>query len=540
MPDAEPVESPPNTRLPWTKGIAPRYIALFLLVPFADQLAGHSLALGGLGVALVGVTVGAGLAMVLLYYPSTILGLRARRPLDDVAASAFGEVGAAWIVPAVVAVAQLVWFAVTIDYAVEIAFRSLSAFGLLDPRHLTAPGPDGRFSADGLFLWVSACWVLASVVIGTVAFRLVAAVMAGYQAFPALALGAAALWAIPSAGRYVPAGPDPGTEFEPWAAGFLGAMQFVFAFAATFAVLGADWGAASRDEDDVRLGGIVGLMVAPMVIAALALLIVAGANAPAASSVPTGLGPPAGFARQTDPIGETPRPPDRDDDLTLRGSLRSSLPPRAAGLALIVLDLGLLGPACFAPFVLTREARKLAPRLPRWAFVIGGALLAWPLVAVRIGMRIGPVLVFLGALMAPLGGVIAAECVRLRGRWTGPRPGVRALAVGSWLVGLGVGDLPIVGGWLGVRSLADLPLPTLLACFTAFALQWFGGLLGADSKKSSQLLLDEPKNAVEAGERLPSDGPAPSISHSGGTEDSGGADDREPSPVPEPPAAQLG
>ena len=466
-------------RLPWSKGIAPRYIALFLLVPFADQLAGGSLALGGLGAAIVGATVGAALAMFLLYYPSAILGLRSRLPTDRVAASTFGQAGAAWLVPAVVAVAQLVWFAVTIDYAVEVVFQALHSLGLLHPSHLRVPGADGAFGADGLFLWVSACWTLASVLIGTIAFRLVAAVMAGYQAFPALVLGALAIWAIPQVANYQPPGPGPGSDFEPWVAGFMGALQYVFGFSATFAVLGADWGAASRFEDDVRYGGLVGLVVAPTVIATLVLLIVAGANGSASSprqDLPgPGLGAPIPQLPTSGPIGGLPPSPESDVHLTLRDSIASGSSPRLAGIALIILDLGLLGPACFAPFVMTREARKLAPKLPRWACVLAGAALAWPLVALRIGMHLGPVLTFLGALMAPLGGAIAAECVRQRGIWPGPRPGTCRTALAAWSVGFLVGIAPILGGWTGLKTL-DLPLPTLLAWFAAFAIHWFGSI----------------------------------------------------------------
>ena len=56
--ELRPVTPAPPEPLPWTKGIGPRYIALFLVIVYYDQLAPRTLAVGGLGPAVMGATVG--------------------------------------------------------------------------------------------------------------------------------------------------------------------------------------------------------------------------------------------------------------------------------------------------------------------------------------------------------------------------------------------------------------------------------------------------------------------------------------------------
>src|SRR5262249_51847984 len=56
-------------------------------------------------------------------------------------------------------------------------------------------------------------------------------------------------------------------------------IELVFGFFATAGAMGADWGAVSRTERDVRLGGWVSVAMASWTVATLALLTVAGSLA---------------------------------------------------------------------------------------------------------------------------------------------------------------------------------------------------------------------------------------------------------------------
>jgi cytosine permease len=437
--------SEPPDALPWTRGVAPRYIALYLLIVYFDQLAVSTLPVGGLAPAALGTTVGGVLAFLLLFYPPAILGWKSRRPLEGVAQGAFGVRGALWVPGVLLGLAQVLWFAVTLYYAVDLALRALATLGLIDAGHLDVWNVGGLRLAGPLFLWVALAWAIASAVIGTVAFRLTAAVMAGYQAFPAIALGLVMLWAIRGAPAFVPSGIDPASgeaAAKPWTFSFVMALQHVFAFSATFGAMAADWGAASRRADDVRLGGFVGVALASTVLGTLALLTVAGALG--------GHG------------GQGP------GDFTVRHALQRELAGPPGGVALIVLNLALLGPACFTPFVIGRRFHEAFPRVPRAGWSLIGAVATLPLIAFRIPARLGPVFAVLGALFAPVVGALAADAARGGGAWPGPRRGVNLAGLVAWAVGLGVGLVPVVGPGLGLADAAFFQPAALLAFASAF------------------------------------------------------------------------
>jgi hypothetical protein len=94
---AAPTSLPPTELVDWTKGIAPRYIALFLVVVFSDQLAVHTLAVGGLLPSILGALVASLLCYFLLFRPLAQCGLATRLSIEGVGASAFGTAGARWL-----------------------------------------------------------------------------------------------------------------------------------------------------------------------------------------------------------------------------------------------------------------------------------------------------------------------------------------------------------------------------------------------------------------------------------------------------------
>lgn len=442
---------PPPDALPWSKGLAPRYIALFLLVVYYDQLSRRTLAVGGLLPSVAGLLIGAFLAVILFFRPLALSGVVGRIRLEEACARVFGR-QAAWLLPGLLmGLAHIVWFAVAIDYAIDLAFRGLVSMRLLDPSHLGTQTLWGRRVPGALFLWVALAWSVTSALLGLVTYRLVAAVMAGYQPFVALALAAAAGWAFPLAGGFVPTGVDPGTgQTAAWPALAAGGrmIEMVLGFFATHAALGVDWGRSSRERADVEAGGWVGVAMAAVSTGCLALLIVAGAN-----------------SRQGDPASRVegiPKSPVAELDangsaaLTVRDALSSGLVPAPfSGIIPIVLSVGLLGPACFAPLLIARFLGLVAPGPPRWAWTVVGALAAWPLIALRLPERLDLAFTGLGVAIGPLVGVLAADWWRTRGNGEAGE-GVRAAGVIAWIVGVAV------GGALALASASAGPMvPTL-------------------------------------------------------------------------------
>lgn len=488
---------PPSTPepLPWTKGIAPRYIALFLLIVFHDQLALKTLAVGGLAPAALGATIGGVLAFLLLFYTPAMWGLRSHRGLIGIAASTFGKRGSVWLPGALLGVVEVVWFAVTLFYAVDLAFRALSTIGLLDPTHLDPIRWQGLTLAGPLFFWVALAWSIASALIGTLAFRLTAAVMAGYQPFPAIVLGLVAIWAMPGLVGFEPLGYDPETAeavADPSWFAFLMMVQLVFGFFATFGAMGADWGASSRNVDDVRWGGLVGVAFAATVLATLALLIVAGANGREPS--PEGLrgnlatqqrliaarsgsnlaGTPESAAVAVREVGGR--------NYSVRYVLQHGLGGIPGGIALIVLSLALLGPACFAPYVIGRRLHETWPVWPRWGWSVAGAVATWPIIGLRWPIRLESIFGVLGALFAPVVGAFAADALRHRGHWPGARQGINPAGWVAWLVGVIVGLVPWVGPALGFAGASRFQPAALMAFGAAFVTYLALAIVGLESR----------------------------------------------------------
>ena len=94
----------------------------------------------------------------------------------------------------------------------------------------------------------------APAVMGTVAVRVVSAVMFTYPAFPALALALVLILTLPGIGapRFEPSrAPLPGVDGH--VSAMLSLVQWIGGFFVTSALVAADWGAASRARRDVTL-----------------------------------------------------------------------------------------------------------------------------------------------------------------------------------------------------------------------------------------------------------------------------------------------
>ena len=87
---------PATARHPWWSTPASALIATYLWIAYADRIAQPSLAIGGLGAAILGAVLGGLLGAALLFVPAGLLGVRSRRPLMVVAAGAFGAGGRPW------------------------------------------------------------------------------------------------------------------------------------------------------------------------------------------------------------------------------------------------------------------------------------------------------------------------------------------------------------------------------------------------------------------------------------------------------------
>ncbi len=461
---------PPVPPKGWQDGVAPAFLAMGLSVVLLDGLAPGTLMVGGLGPSIVGAVLAGLLGYWCLYYAPAMWGVRTGRPLAVVATSTFGARGAVVVPGLLLGLASVVWFAITIDYSTQYTLSGLAACGLLDATLLASAPRAGLDMPKPLFLVVSATWAMASAVIGTLAVRLVAAVMSAYLIFPAIALAAAVVWAIPG----VSAGPIETVPFTMGGGRAIAAMlQLVFAYLACVGLTSADWGAATKSERDVRDGGLAGLMLAVPILAILAVLIVSGSLGRAAPRIVGDGDEPLGPGARPPIARMAPRPaaPAEAIQPTLRDAFARGIGGQLGGAGLLVLALGLLGPCCSNPYIVTRQFHAAFPRVPRWAWSILAALAAWSMIASGVTHHVQAVFGLVGGLVAPAVGAMASDFARSRGAWRGPRRGVNLAGLGAWVTGV---IAAYVVAQRGEDFLATRYLPSSIAGFAASFLAYAG------------------------------------------------------------------
>ena len=466
--DASPSKGPGISLKSWKDGIAPAFLALGLNVVYLDRLAPTTLLVGGLAPAIVGAILGGLLAYWCLYYVPAMWGVRTRQSVSVVASSTFGIRGALLVSSMLTVAIHIVWFAVTIEYAAQYSLSGLVSCGLLDAKNLASNHRGSWAVPKPLFLAVAASWSIASAVIGTLAVRLVSAVLSAYIVFPALVIGALVVWAMPT----VVSGPIDTMPFtQGGGRALISMVQLIFAFLAAQSLTNIEWGAVTSTERDVRNGGLVGIMLTMPLVAILSLLIVAGSlGRTQQTPLPLGNSRSAPMTGRLDVARELPAitiPGSRNrGGPTLREALLNGLGGRLGGTALLILALAMLGPACTNPFQIAQQLSGLWPGIPRWAWALAGAFATWPLILSGWSKDLESVFGVLGAIAAPVMGAISADFARSQGVWRGPCKGVNVAGYGAWVAG--VGAAAAIAYW-GQTMLVTRYLPSSVVGFaTAF------------------------------------------------------------------------
>jgi cytosine permease len=206
-------------------------------------------------------------------------------------------------------------------------------------------------------------------------------------------------------------------------------IQLVFGFFATAGAESADWGAVNRSPRDVQLGGWVGVGLASWVVATLALLTIAGAVGRAAILLGDKIAP-----------GIT--------DYRYQTALLLGVGGPLAGTMLLIFGLASLGPTCYTAFVFGHRFAALWPRVSRIRWTLLGTAAAWLLIASGLAGRLETIFSIMGAVFAPVVGAMAADYLRHRGTWPGPRRGINLAGLIAWGLGVMVGLVPwLVPAW---------------------------------------------------------------------------------------------
>ena len=383
--------NPTTNRAPWYANTAPTYAGIFLWIVFYKGLAEGTIDRAPLSICLLALAAAGLLCYGLYYYVPGMLGMKTGYPLYVVGSSTFGTAGGYLMPGLLMGLLQLGWFAVGTFISTQFI---LQAFG-----STSGPGTPA-------FWGVAIAWGYVMAYIGVKGIQYVARVSTFLNFIPLIVLAIVLFQNMGGVSQHVVKTPDT----------FLAVtiiIQSVIGFFATAGAAGVDFGMNSRNESDVKMGGLVGIAGAVMIAGGLPLLSVAGARA---------LNPGIQGASYDAVIAAT-------------GG------PLASGM-FIIFALASIVPACFCAFIAGNSFTTMIPGVPRMSSTMAGVTLAIVLAATGVAGDLGGFFGIVGASFGPIVGAMVADYYLSGKKWAGPREGISIAGYGAWAVGFLVGILP--------------------------------------------------------------------------------------------------
>jgi cytosine permease len=385
------VPNPQSNRAPWYKNTAPTYAGVFLWIVFYREIAAGTLDRAGVGLSLLALLVAGLISYGLFYLIPATMGMRTGFPLYVVGSSTFGTQGG-YIMPGLLmGVLQVGWMSVNAFVATSFI---LTAFG-------SKEGPGGL-----LFGVIAAVWALGLGYVGAKGIQYVARFATFLNFVPLLMILVVFARNAGGISHYTPPTPMPYV-------GFMMLIQIVVGFFATAGAAGVDFGMNSRDQHDVRWGGIVGILFAVLIAGGLPLLAVAGAH---------GL-----FGVQDYHY---------DSAIAQTGGF--------AGIVFFLFAVASIAPMCFSSFIAGNSLATMIPGVPRTTSTMVGAVVAAILAITGLAANLVNLFTIIGASFGPICGAMAADYLLSGKKWAGPRQGVNFAGYGAWAVGFFIGILPFL------------------------------------------------------------------------------------------------
>jgi cytosine permease len=383
------VPNPAEKRAPWYANTAPSYAGIFLWVAFYRSIGQGTLDRASLLVCLAGLIVASVLCYAFYYLAPAMLGMKTGRPLYVVGSSTFGTKGG-YVMPGILmGLLQIGWFGVATAQATDFLLKGV--YGAAAPGPGTAP-----FILTGIVWGGVLAWV------GAKGIQYVARVSTILNFIPLLMLVVVCFAVGSGAPSHIVAGKE-----DSFGA-FTAMIALVIGFFATAGAAGADFGMNARHARDVRWGGLVGVMLAPIVAGGLALAAVAASKSTTLdyADVIQGLG----------------------------GSI-------GAG-TFFLFALASIPATCFCIFIAGNSFSTMIPGVPRVSSSLAAGAAGIVLAVSGVAMNLAGFFGIVGASFGPICGAIAADYLLSGRRWAGPREGVNLAGYISWAIGFAVGVLP--------------------------------------------------------------------------------------------------
>jgi purine-cytosine permease-like protein len=386
------VPNPLSNRAPWYVNTAPTYAGIFLWVVFYREIAAGTVDLAGVGLSLIALLVAGLLSYALFYRVPAMLGMQTGYPLYVVGSSTFGTTGGYLMPGILMGVLQVGWMSVN---AFVSATFILAAFG-------SKAGP-GAVS----FSLIAAAWALGMGYVGAKGIQYVSRFAVYLNFVPLIMILLVFLRTVSGVPQYTPSHPN---AFL----GFVMLIQIVVGFFATAGAAGVDFGMNSRNEHDVRWGGLVGITLAVLVAGGLPLMSVAGAHAL--------------YGIQSFSF---------DSVIAQTGGF-------VAMAMLFLFAIASVAPACISSFIAGNSLATMIPGVPRLASTMVGAAVAALLAITGAAANLVSLFTIIGASFGPICGAMAADYLLSGRKWPGPRKGINFAGYGAWAVGFVIGVLPFL------------------------------------------------------------------------------------------------
>jgi cytosine permease len=387
------VPNPAEKRAPWYANTAPAYAGIFLWVAFYRSLADGTLDRGSLAVCLAGLVFASILCYLLYYLAPAMLGMKTGFPLYVVGSSTFGTAGGYLMPGLLMGLLQIGWFAVATSIASEFVLKAMGA----DSTPMSVP-----------FIVTGVIWGLLFAWVGAKGIQYVAKVSTFLNFIPLLML-IVAYFQVPSGAAYQ----VPAAKADPFAALTM-TIAAVIGFFATAGAAGADFGMNARHARDVRWGGLVGVMLAPIVAGGLALMAVAAAAGPNPKL-------PFDYANVLQGIG---------------GPIATSM--------FVLFAIASIPATCFCIFIAGNSFSTMIPGVPRVSSSMAAGAAGIVLAVTGVAGHLVPFFQIVGASFGPICGAIAADYLLSGKKWAGPREGINWAGYIAWAVGFVVGILPFL------------------------------------------------------------------------------------------------
>ncbi|MGA7415629.1 MAG: cytosine permease [Bryobacteraceae bacterium] len=385
------VPNPTSNRAPWYKNTAPTYAGVFLWVVFYREIAAGTLDRAGVGRSLLALLVAGIISYAFFYLIPALLGMRTGFPLYVVGSSTFGTQGGYLMPGLLMGLLQVGWMSVNAFVATSFI---LTAFG-----SKAEPG-------SLLFGIIAAVWALVLGYVGAMGIQYVARFALYLNLVPLAMILIVFVRNASGVSQYVPEHPSPYI-------GFMMLIQIVVGFFATAGAAGVDFGMNSRDEKDVRWGGLVGILLAVLVAGGLPLLAVAGAHAM--------------YGVQDYKF---------DSAIAQTGSF--------AAIAFFLFAIASIAPMCFSSFIAGNSLATMIPGVPRLTSTMVGSVVAAILAITGVAANLINLFTIIGASFGPICGAMAADYWLSGKKWAGPREGINFAGYGAWAVGFVIGILPFL------------------------------------------------------------------------------------------------